>query len=88
MDTVPKSEPKLYVIGDLKQVSYDYIIVGDGTAGLVLAARLTENPNISVLVLEAGQGHLHDQKILTPGMFNTIIGNPEYDWMMKSVPQV
>ncbi|KAL0260893.1 hypothetical protein SLS55_004585 [Diplodia seriata] len=39
---------------------YDYVIIGGGTAGLVLAARLTENPDISVGVLEAGKNKLDD----------------------------
>jgi len=37
---------------------YDYVIIGGGTAGLVVAARLTEDPNITVAVLEAGENRL------------------------------
>jgi choline dehydrogenase-like flavoprotein len=39
---------------DFAAKSFDYIIVGGGTAGLALAARLTENPSITVGVIEAG----------------------------------
>jgi choline dehydrogenase-like flavoprotein len=37
---------------------FDYVIVGGGTAGLVLAARLTEDPDVQVIVLEAGEKRL------------------------------
>jgi ribulose 1,5-bisphosphate synthetase/thiazole synthase len=47
--------------------SYDYLIIGGGTAGLVLASRLSEDAGISVGVLEAGRSHLDDPKIQCPG---------------------
>jgi choline dehydrogenase-like flavoprotein len=37
---------------------FDYVIIGGGTAGLVLAARLTENPDVQVVVLEASEKRL------------------------------
>jgi choline dehydrogenase-like flavoprotein len=37
---------------------FDFIVVGGGTAGNVVAGRLAENPNVSILVIEAGPGYV------------------------------
>jgi choline dehydrogenase-like flavoprotein len=74
-------------VEEFLQTRFDYIIVGGGTAGLVLAARLTEDPAVVVGVLEAGQARLNDPRILTPLLFTTLAGTEDYDWMMKTVPQ-
>ncbi|KAI1311859.1 putative GMC oxidoreductase [Xylaria venustula] len=66
--------------------TYDFIIVGGGTAGLVVAARLTENQDVSVLVLEAGQDALHDPRITIPAGWSSILGT-EHDWDFITVPQ-
>ena len=67
---------------------FDFVIVGGGTAGLVLARRLSEDPNAQVLVVEAGENRLDDQMILTPGMAASLYDKPEYDWGYISEPQV
>jgi choline dehydrogenase-like flavoprotein len=66
----------------------DYLIIGGGTAGLVLAARLTEDPNVQVGVLEAGKLRLGDPNIESMGGIGTMLNNADYDWAFKSVPQV
>ncbi len=60
---------------------YDYIIVGNGTAGAVLARKLSDNKKHSVLVLEAGQNLSDDPIVLNPNAFsvlNDLSYNPKY----------
>ena len=66
----------------------DFIIVGGGTAGLVLANRLTADPQVSVLVIEAGSDRLKDPKITIPGLVTTLYNDQAYDWDFETVPQV
>ncbi|KAH9890787.1 hypothetical protein F4778DRAFT_367719 [Xylariomycetidae sp. FL2044] len=67
--------------------SSDFVIVGGGMAGLVVAARLTEDPSTSVIVLEAGNDHSRDPRIRTPALWLSILGTEEFDWNYRSTPQ-
>ena len=64
---------------------YDYIIVGAGTAGCVLANRLSEDPTVSVLVLEAGRQD-SDQNIVIPMNYRKLF-NSKVDWGYRMTPQ-
>lgn len=71
----------------MAETTFDYIIVGGGTSGLVLANRLSENPEVKVLVLEAGKSYLGDPRISMPAGWPALL-ETEADWNFKIIPQV
>ncbi|KAL3456964.1 hypothetical protein BJX64DRAFT_29240 [Aspergillus heterothallicus] len=74
-------------VEEFTQTPFDFIVVGGGTAGLVIAARLSEDPNVTVGVVEAGKYKINDPLIDTPTAFVQTFENPEYEWCMYTTPQ-
>ena len=66
--------------------TYDFIVVGAGSAGCVLANRLSRDPNSRVLVVEAG-GRDNWIWFHIPVGYLYAIGNPRADWMFKTAPE-
>lgn len=67
--------------------SADYLIIGGGTAGLVVACRLSEDPTLSIVVLESGPDRSHDPLVQNPDTWHSLSGS-DLDWKMKIIPQV
>ncbi|PYH91304.1 putative aryl-alcohol dehydrogenase [Aspergillus ellipticus CBS 707.79] len=71
----------------LDDAVFDFVVVGGGTSGLVVANRLTELPGVRVLVLEAGANRLGDPRIVVPGLAPATFEDPDFDWDFRSIPQ-
>ena len=65
----------------------DYIVVGGGSAGCVLAARLSEDPSVSVALLEAGGNNDGVLNRVPTGAAVHIIGRNAFNWAFSTVPQ-
>ncbi|TFK32690.1 hypothetical protein BDQ12DRAFT_638418 [Crucibulum laeve] len=73
----------------LKQTTYDFVVIGAGTAGNVVATRLTENPSVKVLVIEAGVSDtgFDSDLIRIPFLCGQTAINTPFDWNYTTVPQ-
>lgn len=80
------SEPPSITPSAFASTRFDYLIVGGGTASLVIAARLSAIPAITVGVCEAGPNCLDEPLISTPGKFGESLGS-RLDWQFETVPQ-
>jgi choline dehydrogenase len=65
--------------------AFDYVIVGGGAAGCVLAARLTEDPNITVCLLESGPKDRHPLIRIPAGVLRLLF-NPKVTWQYRTEP--
>ncbi|KAF8074145.1 aryl-alcohol oxidase-like protein [Lyophyllum atratum] len=73
---------------DLKRREYDYVIVGGGTAGSVLASRLSANPTFKVLVVEAGGSNVAaDDDLITVPFFAGMAAKSTFNWNYTTTAQ-
>ncbi|KAJ7049483.1 pyranose dehydrogenase [Mycena amicta] len=77
------------ILSDLssRQLQYDFVVIGGGTSGSVLASRLSEKADFSVLLLEAGVSNEGVVVSQAPYLVNTMLTEPVYSWNFTTVPQ-
>src|SRR3979411_1349592 len=66
--------------------TFDFVVVGGGSGGWAVASRLSEDPNISVALLEAG-GKDDNWVVTTPGAMILMISGKVNNWAFDTVPQ-
>lgn len=81
-----KPEHGYHSHGDVHHEVYDYVIVGGGVAGMVLAEGISSNPDLKVLLLEAGPDGTDSPLINTPGFAGQLVGS-QYAWNYSTTPQ-
>ena len=70
----------------MSDAEFDYVVIGGGSAGCAVAARLSEDPSIAVLLIEAGPsgpGMLDFWKLRMPAAVDYAYANPKYNWMYQ-----
>lgn len=68
------------------QITYDYVIVGAGTSGLVIANRLSELQNVTVAVIEAGDSVFNNPNVTDVGGYSLAFGT-DIDWAYQTTNQ-
>ena len=64
----------------------DYIVIGAGSSGCVIVNRLSADPSVRVLLIEAGDSGEEDAFVTTPGRWSSLMGS-QYDWSYVTEPE-
>ncbi|KDQ11640.1 hypothetical protein BOTBODRAFT_177042 [Botryobasidium botryosum FD-172 SS1] len=76
------------VLDKFANTAFDYLVIGGGTTGMVVAARLSEDPSVKVGVIEAGQYYSKgEKKISVPALFGESLGDDRFDWKLQTTQQ-
>ena len=84
---VSATSPRTEQSKNINSTHFDYVILGGGTAGLVVASRLSEDPQTTVAVIEAGNFERNNPNVTsTTGL--GIGKDTDVDWQYESAPQI